>query len=245
MRGTKVLAWTVGALVALVLVAVVVTGVWAMGPWSGWTGGSGAAPFCPFAGWGFPGGLGEPITDEQAVEIAKSYVVSYNNPDLEVAEIMAFDNQYYVQARERSTGRYAFEFLIDRYTGNAYPEPGPNMMWNTKYGHMGGFGSWGGMMGGYGYGYGNGEEMSISPEEARQLAQAYLDASGLNLEVDEEVDAFYGYYTIHTLRDGQVVGMLSVNGQTGEVWIHTWHGKYLGMVYAADEGHDDGDTHEE
>jgi len=88
----------------------------------------------------------EETTARSVIAIAQEYVKSYGNPDLEVAEIMAFDNQYYVQARERSTGRYAFEFLID-LTGNAYPEPGPNMMWNTKYGHMGNETSWNSMMG--------------------------------------------------------------------------------------------------
>ena len=33
--------------------------------------------------------------------------------------------------------RQCLELLIDLYTGNAWPEYGPNMMWNTKYGHMG------------------------------------------------------------------------------------------------------------
>jgi len=30
--------------------------------------------------------------------------------------------------------------------------------------------------------------------------------------------------TIHILRDGQTVGMLSVNGYTRQVFVHTWHG---------------------
>jgi len=39
--------------------------------------------------------------------------------------------------------------------------------------------------------------------------------------------------------------MLSVNSQTGDVWIHSWHGQYLGMLYAADEGHDEPGDHDE
>ncbi len=209
------------------------------GPAGGMMGGYGAGTDCPgHGGGGWPGypGASTPISDEQAIEIAQDYIAEYNNPDLELVEIMAFDNHFYAQVRERSTGINAFEFLIDRYTGAAYPEPGPNMMWNTKYGHMAG---WGGMMGGW-WGQPSGE-MRISPEEARQIAQDYLDATGSGLEVSNEVDAFYGYYTIHTLRDGQIVGMLSVNGYSGQVWVHTWHGEFLGMVYEAEgaegEGH--------
>jgi len=45
----------------------------------------------------------------------------------------------------------------------------------------------------------------------------------------EEADRFYGYYTLHVLKDGQIYGMLSVNGYTGQVWYHSWHGPFLGM----------------
>ncbi len=118
--------------------------------------------------WG-PGGpaAGTSISDEEAVRIAREVIAAYGNPDLELAEVMAFDNHFYAQARERSTGRYAFEFLIDRGTGAVHPEPGPNMMWNARYGMMGR-----GMMGGWFFPSG---EMRLSPGEARQRAQAYLD----------------------------------------------------------------------
>lgn len=197
--------------------------------------GPGGWGFCPgwgvFGGpWRAPGSGVAPLSDEEVIRIAQQYIASYRNPDLELAEIMAFDNHYYAQARERSTGRYAFEFLIDPYTGAVHPEPGPNMMWNTKYGHMAG---WGWMMG-RGPTQAEGE-MPISPEEAVRIAQQFLDATGSGLQADEEADAFYGYYTIHTLRDGQIVGMLSVNGYTAAVWPHTWHGRFLRIVF----GHED------
>ena len=50
-----------------------------------------------------------------------------------------------------------------------------------------------------------------------------------NKEV-EKPDQFYGYYTIHILRDGKIYGMLSVNGYTGQVWFHSWHGQFLNMI---------------
>ncbi len=220
-----------------------VTSPWNMGM-GGWTGMMGSGPFgsTMMGAWGGTGD-GTPISEDEVQRIAEDYVAAYGNPDLEVAEIMAFDNHFYVQAREESTGRYAFEFLIDRYTGATHPEPGPNMMWNTKYGHMSGFG-WGGMMGG-GWGMGGhmgggwanpGDEMPISPEQAVRLAQDYLDAYRPGLQADEEADAFYGYYTLHIVEEGEVVGMLSVNGYTGNVWPHTWHGEYLGMVGGEEHG---------
>ncbi len=53
-----------------------------------------------------------------------------------------------------------------------------------------------------------------------------MRVKGLPLAVAEP-DRFYGYYTLHTLRDGEIEGMLSVNGYTGEVWYHAWHGPFI------------------
>jgi hypothetical protein len=176
---------------------------------------------------------GEALTLDEAVEIAEQYIEGYSTENLELAEVMQFDNHFYAQARETDTGINAFEVLIDPYTAAIYPEPGPNMMWNTKYGMMGGstsmMGGRRGMMGGYGTGDTE-AEMSISPDEAREYAQAALDNSLDGATVDDEVDVFYGYYTIHTLRDGETIGMLSVNGYTGQVWLHTWHGDFIDMT---------------
>ncbi len=71
--------------------------------------------------------------------------------------------------------------------------------------------------------------MTVTPEQVRQKAQQWLDTYLPGTTVAEEADAFYGYYTIHVLKNGQVYGMLSVNGYTGQVWYHTWHGDFIGM----------------
>ena len=72
--------------------------------------------------------------------------------------------------------------------------------------------------------------MPIGEAEAVELAQEYLDRVRPGHRADEEADAFYGYYTLHVLTDGQVAGMLSVNGYTGRVWYHTWHGAFVDMT---------------
>ena len=53
---------------------------------------------------------------------------------------MEFEQNFYVIYYEKSTVVGAFEMFIGKGTGCIFPEYGPNMMWNTKYGH-------GGMMG--------------------------------------------------------------------------------------------------
>jgi hypothetical protein len=93
------------------------------------------------------------------------------------------------------------------------------MMWNTQYGMM-----QGGMMG---YGYRAGP-MTVSPAQAATLARHWLvrNRAGMSIEAP---DQFPGYYTVHFRKNGVIVGMLSVNGYTGQVWYHRWHGTFIRM----------------
>jgi hypothetical protein len=181
----------------------------------------------------------EPLTVEKAEGAIDEYLAAVGDGDFELGEIMIFDNHAYGQIVEESTGIGAMEVLVDPVTQAVYPEYGPNMMWNTKYGHHAGGAGGPGMMGGRGMmgpGYGwqvvpdPDAELSIDEEEAVEAAQDYLDATLPGAQADEHADPFYGYYTLHVLRDGEVTGMLSVNGTTGEVWLHTWHGDFVEMA---------------
>ncbi len=159
----------------------------------------------------------------------ESYLEDYGDQDLVIDEIMIFDNKTYAIVIEESTGNGAFELLVDPLTKTVFPEYGPNMMWNLKYGMMGSD-----MMDGF---FNNGTftgefdaEMSISAEEALLIAQKYLDQDYTGIEVSDEIAQFYGYYTIDTERDDDIVGMLSVNGFSGQVFPHIWHGEFIEMV---------------
>jgi hypothetical protein len=69
--------------------------------------------------------------------------------------------------------------------------------------------------------------MPISKGQALQVAQAYLDGNFNGATVEQDATQFYGYYTVDFMINGKIGGMLSVNGYTGEVWIHTWHGAFI------------------
>jgi len=188
-----------------------------MGGQGGMMGGQGGM----MGGWGGYNPQAQSITIDQAAESVRRYLNAYGG-DLALAEVMEFDWNFYAEVEEEDTGIHAMELLIDKYTGQVYPETGPNMMWNTKYRMMDQ------MMGGY---YGAGAPtavMTVTPEQAESLAQQYLDAYLPGVTV-ADADTFYGYYTLHTLSDGQVEGMLSVNGSTGAVWYHSWHGPFVQM----------------
>lgn len=204
----------------------------------------------------------KPLTIDQAKQAVEGYVKELNNPDLELKEIMIFDNNAYARITEVSTGMGAMELLVDPASQAVFPEYGPNMMWNLKYGLMNGSG---GMMGGFstnstpssragggncgmmggrnrmaltpvpGTGVGNvminpgsvSAAMSITPEQALKITQQVLDQQFPGYKAAADADPFYGYYTIDIMKDGKPTGMLSVNGFSGQVFLHTWHGNFI------------------
>lgn len=172
------------------------------------------------------------LTIAEASEAVKTYLTSLNNDKLELHEVMIFDNHAYAEIREKDTGNGAMELLVDPATKAVYPEMGPNMMWNLKYGMRSG-NNGNGMMGMMGYANPTdpSAKMTVTPAEAVEAAQTYLNTNLPNnkLSVEQEAEPFYGYYTLHVSRDSQTVGMLSVNGYTQDVFLHTWHGKLLEM----------------
>lgn len=192
-------------------------------------------------GYGMMGGYGSseaaqdhPLTITEARQAVEATISAWGYSDLKVGEVMIFDNGAYAEVEDPATGIGAFEVLVDPITRSVYLEYGPAMMWNVEYGMMGGRtrGMVGGMMGAGFRGQPNPfnpASARVSAFEAVDIAQSYLDNYSPGLRVDEKADAFPGYYTLHTLDDDEVAGMLSVNAFTGQVWYHTWHGQFMEM----------------
>jgi hypothetical protein len=175
------------------------------------------------------------IAIDQAKAIAEQYLTSTGNSNLAIKEIMEFQYNFYIIYYEKDIGRGAFEMLIWKQSppsgmtgggmmgagvmvGTITPEPGPNMMWNTKYGYMNS-----GMMGLINQ---QSSPMMVSEGQAEQYAQSYLNANFQNAKTGM-VTQFYGYYTFDFTVNGGIAGMLSVNGSTGQAWYHSWHGDFV------------------
>ncbi len=142
------------------------------------------------------------LSIDKAHKVAERYLNSIDDQELAIAEVMEFEENFYVVYNEKSTRIGAFEMLIDKGTGRIFPEYGPNMMWNDKYGHHGTMGS--GMMG---ESWSSGRA-ALDEEEAVELAQMFLDKQ-FSGAVADDPHPFYGYFTLHTVRDGEIFGMLS------------------------------------
>ena len=197
----------------------------ATSPVTPYYGGGGCGGRRAWTGYTAPGAYSTNVTYASqlnittAVGIAQNYLTRIGNPDLAVTQVEEYSLNFYVQISEKSTGIGAFEMLVDKYTGSIYPEMGPNMMWNTKYGMMSG-----GMMGLY---VGTPTAtMPVTAEQAKTNAQQFLSTYYIGATIGD-VTTFYGHYTLEVLSAGTPYGMLSVNGYTGQVWYHTWHGTFV------------------
>ncbi|WP_218639384.1 hypothetical protein [Streptomyces sp. IMTB 2501] len=132
---------------------------------------------------------------------------------LRVGEVMQFSNGYYAQLLD-SHGKDATEVLVDPGSGTVRLEIGPAMMWNTAYGMMPA-GAWPGAV-------------KVGSGQAVRIADQWLRDHRTGLRAAEP-EQFPGYYTLHTLHDDHIVGMLSVNATTGDIWYHSWHGRFIKM----------------
>ena len=200
--------------------------------------GSGYGPMMG-GGFGYESGPvdAQPLTVNEAQQSAQKYLDTLGVEGLELGEVMIFDNNAYVLVREESTGIGAFELLVDPVSRFAYPEHGPNMMWNLKYSGL----NHQNMLGGRGFMMGSmmrqnfldttpadvSADMTLTEEQAVRAAQAYLDQYLPGTAIADHATAFYGYYTLDFTREGKVVGMLSVNGYNGQVFVHNWHGAFI------------------
>ena len=104
------------------------------------------------ASWmmGYRNGDAQPV--RTIGEARKQAQVFADRLDLKVTEVIQFTGNYYARLDDKS-GKPATEVLVDPSSGGVSLEYGPAMMWNTRYGFMGGRSgggmmSAGGMMGG-------------------------------------------------------------------------------------------------
>ena len=169
--------------------------------------------------------IGEEVNVERAGAIASDYLSSLNIPDLALAEIVEYGQSFIAKFQEKSTGRYAFDVLIDKGDGGIYPVMGPTMGWNTKYGNGDGMmvGMPGGMMG-------NSLDLRISLDEAQRIARQSLVQNNLNATLrDDHLHLSYGYYEFHTEQNGKPADFIAVNGFTGQMVYETWLGPIVSI----------------
>ncbi|QYZ78147.1 peptidase M4 [Methanofollis formosanus] len=145
-----------------------------------------------------------PVSEAEARERLETYAKAFG-PEVEVRDFTPFTQNYYAVLVDRATGLAVGEAVVDRYTGEAGPDPGPALTWRRSVP--------------------NGAA-TYDLHAAEAIAATFLEEflPGATLL---ENRTFPGYHTFEYGR-GEIEGMLSVNDRTGQVWVHTWHGQYIG-----------------
>ena len=202
-------------------------------------------------------GAGEPIGSiAEARDQAERFA---DRLDLEVGEVMRFQRNYYAELEEKGTlatevlidpssGAVWLEYGPAMMWNTRFGmmsdyrlRDGSGMMGGMMGDASGMMDGAGGMMGGAGMMGGVGGMMggnrslapsntsgTVSGTDAVRIANEWLGRSGSRATAGE-AERFPGYYTLHTLEQGKVTGMLSVNASTGAVWFHWWHGRFVSM----------------
>ena len=219
----------------LLLIVVGIVGLLAFPLYIGPVWNAQATPYWPWSGSG-------QVTLDEAVAQFQNYVTGTGDRDLALMEVMEFENNFYAIVYEKSTGIGAFELLIwkraprsemtrggmgmggcmmgdSMIPGTVVAEPGPNMMWNTKYSMMPD-------MMRQPWQTSASSQMPVSEEDARSIAELHLSQNLPGAHV-EGITQFYGYYTLDFQQNEKIAGMLSVNGYTGQVWYHSWHDVFV------------------
>ena len=180
-------------------------------------GGQGQGPYAGMMGGSMMGSMGMVWLPGDGVAVssipaARARAASAaKTARLHPGEVMWFDNGFYVELKD-SAGKPATEVIVDPRTGTVSTEPGPAMMWNTRFGmtHAGGAAG------------------SVDSTKARRIATSWLAANRPGTTI-RSIDAYPGYFTLDLQRNGVVSGMMSVNSSTGAAWYHTWHGAFIAM----------------
>lgn len=175
-------------------------------PWGPWDRvemhGRGVGP-----GWAWLAGDGDRVNNLAEARDRAEIFAATLGPDLEVAEVMRFSNNYYAELAE-ADGTLVTTALVDPQSGAVHLEFGPATMWNSRFAMM--------PIGG--------TDRELRPADAHAIALRWAEQRGFTVGAAEH---FPGHYTLHTLRGGDIEGMVSVNATTRVVWPHAWHGTFV------------------
>jgi len=179
-----------------------------------------------------PGSSGDtdiPLGLAKTKSIVDDYLKNFNDANLALKEIIVYNNNSYARIADRVTGINAMELFVDTETSIVISEYGTNFHWNLGYPSIPDSKT---------IGYSGlvppgprtdniPNLLSISSQQAEVIAREYLQQYRINARLSSNVDVFYGYYVMEYMKWGKVLGMISINGNTGEAFRHDWHQTFI------------------
>ncbi len=198
-----------------------------MGPGSGSMPGPGTGPGSGHMGGGMGYGMGgaggmiqgmmgntitdgyldtlNPIDNPDEARTAMQAFIDASNSSLQIYDLWEYGTVYKAELMD-TTGAMAFDLVADKFTGVVMPEMGMSMMLNASYGK------------GMYKTSTSGRTLKVTPSQATNYAQAFIDKNGLGYTLGSPV-TYPGYYKFHTTSGGSPGFDIMVNGYNGEIWM--------------------------
>lgn len=158
------------------------------------------------------------LSRKEVIELSQRLVRERYGSRFTIEDMLVYTNSpYYLVLREKNQKKAAFGLMFDPVRGVVYPEYGPNMFWNQRFGMA--------------FMMGWNQETAREPiNKKTALANAEEFAHNNGLTVKNEGYQFSGYYSFYLEDKNQPLGLVSVNSYSGEVWVHNWHGNLIEII---------------
>jgi hypothetical protein len=173
-------------------------------------------------GWESLQKLDKPLTVETAKDRVASALKDWGYADLAVDTVTAYGNGFYALVKQKASGKPAFEAFVDPTYGTVSAGQGPEATWNTKYGR------------GLSWPLPSGK--TITAEQAKTLAQQWLDRSRDRTAYELKVVELPGYFSVQLLDGGKLSGLVAVNAYTSQVWYRGGRGGRFAVADGSDAG---------
>lgn len=173
-------------------------------------------------GWADLKKLDKPLTVETAKERVVAALKDWGYADLVVDTVTEYGNGFYAIMKEKASGKPALEAFVDPTYGTVSAGRGFEARWNTKYGRS------------LDWPLPSGK--TITADEAKTLAQQWLDRDRITTKYELKVVELPGYYSIQLLENGKLSGLAAVNAYTSQVWYRGGRGGRFAVSDGSDAG---------
>jgi hypothetical protein len=171
-------------------------------------------------GWQDLEKLDKALTLDTAKERVATALKDWGYAELVVDSVVAWDGDFYALAKDRATGKTGLELFVDADYGVVTGAGAAG--WNTKYGRP------------VAWPLPSGK--TITADEARTLAQQWLDRSRVTTKYTLKVVELPGYFSVQLLDGAELSGLLAVNAYTSQVWYRGVRGGRFTAVPGSVEG---------
>jgi hypothetical protein len=164
--------------------------------------------------------LDKALTLDTAKERVATALKDWGYAELVVDSVAEYQGDFYVVAKDKASGKPALELYVDADYGTVTASGVAG--WNTKYGRS--------------LAWPPASGKAITADEAKKLAQQWLDARRTSVKYELKVIELPGYFSVQLLDGGKLSGLVAVNAYTSQVWYRGARGGRFTAVDGSDEG---------